>query len=156
MANFDRIFEIVVGNEGGYVNDPDDAGGETKFGISKRSYPKEDIPNLTIDRAKYIYNRDFWNILKCDQIINDQVALNIFDFAINAGTIPAAKIVQRVVNCKADGVIGPDTLSLVNRTESLSLIKAFQKARSLFYVDVVIASPVKIKYLKGWISRAFL
>jgi len=59
-ANFDRAFALVVGLEGGYVNDPKDPGGETKYGISKRANPDEDIKNLTLDRAKQIYRMKYW------------------------------------------------------------------------------------------------
>ena len=52
MSEFDKYFEELIGHEGGYVNDPDDRGGETKYGISKLSYPSLDIKNLTIERQK--------------------------------------------------------------------------------------------------------
>lgn len=55
MSDFDKAFEIVVGHEGGYTDHPSDPGGETKFGISKRSYPNENIKGLTLERAKQIY-----------------------------------------------------------------------------------------------------
>ena len=51
-TTFDEIIEKVLEHEGGYVNDPDDLGGETKYGITKRFYPDVDIKNLTIDGAK--------------------------------------------------------------------------------------------------------
>ena len=60
MSNFDRAFRFLIGEEGGYVNDPADPGGETKFGISKRAYPQLDIKSLTLDQAKAIYRRDYW------------------------------------------------------------------------------------------------
>ncbi|OXE36892.1 MAG: hypothetical protein CGW95_04725, partial [Phenylobacterium zucineum] len=54
---FDQAFEVLIGHEGGYTNNPQDPGGETKFGISKRAYPDQDIANLTLDAAKAIYKR---------------------------------------------------------------------------------------------------
>ena len=59
MTSFDHAFERLIGHEGGYVNDPKDRGGETKYGISKRSYPGEDIAGMTLGRAKEIYLRDY-------------------------------------------------------------------------------------------------
>ena len=59
-SSFDLAIPIVLENEGGYVNDPADPGGETKYGISKRSYPALDIKNLTVEQATAIYLRDFW------------------------------------------------------------------------------------------------
>lgn len=84
MSNFDSAFGIIVGVEGGYVNDPKDPGGETRFGISKRRYPNEDIKNLTLDRAKFLYKRDYWNSNGCDPMPWEQ-ALLVFDSAVNGG-----------------------------------------------------------------------
>ena len=61
LKEFDKIIEVVLEHEGGYVNDPDDAGGETRYGISKRAYPDENIKELTVDRAKELYKRDYWD-----------------------------------------------------------------------------------------------
>ncbi len=57
---FEKAFEYVIQNEGDYVLDKNDPGGETKFGISKRSYPTLNIRDLTLEDAKEIYYRDFW------------------------------------------------------------------------------------------------
>ena len=84
MSYFDVAFGIIVGIEAGYVNDPKDPGGETKFGISKRRYPNEDIKNLTLERAKFLFQRDYWNTNKCDSMPWEQ-ALLVFDAAINGG-----------------------------------------------------------------------
>ena len=51
-TTFDQVIDRVLAHEGGYVNDPDDPGGETKYGISKKAYPKIDIKNLTKEEAK--------------------------------------------------------------------------------------------------------
>lgn len=84
MSDFDSAFAIVVGIEGGYVNDPKDPGGETKYGCSKRRYPDEDIPNLTLDRAKFLFQRDYWKPQKCDSMEWGK-ALLVFDCAVNGG-----------------------------------------------------------------------
>ena len=59
--SFDEIIDIVLEHEGGYVNDPDDPGGETNFGIAKRSHPDVDIANLTKAGAKEIYKAEYWD-----------------------------------------------------------------------------------------------
>jgi lysozyme family protein len=84
MSSFDDAFDAVIGVEGGYVNDPADPGGETKYGITKRSYPNLDIANLTLDEAKAIYQRDYWNPLSLDTEPYS-VALLLFDAAVNQG-----------------------------------------------------------------------
>ena len=75
---------MIVGIEAGYVADPQDPGGETKYGISKRRYPSEDIPNLTLERAKFLYQRDYWSTQGCDRLEWTQ-ALLVFDCAVNGG-----------------------------------------------------------------------
>lgn len=70
---FERAFSCVLQNEGVYVNDPSDSGGETKYGISKRSYPNLDIKNLTLEEAKKIYFCDYWLKGKFEQIIYENI-----------------------------------------------------------------------------------
>ena len=61
MSKFDEIIEVVLEHEGGYVNDPKDPGGETNFGIAKRSHPDVDIKNLTKEGDKEIYKEVYWD-----------------------------------------------------------------------------------------------
>lgn len=89
MSFFPQAFSIVVGEEGGYVNDPADPGGETKFGISKREYPNLDIGQLTLEQAQAIYQRDYWAALNCDSH-PWEMALVLFDCGVNQG-VSAAK-----------------------------------------------------------------
>ena len=63
---WNKAFDMVIGNEGGYVNDPYDKGRETKYGISKKQYPHVDIPSLTLEQARDIYHKDYWCRYKCD------------------------------------------------------------------------------------------
>jgi Glycosyl hydrolase 108 len=84
MSFFSQAFSIVVGIEKGYVNDPKDPGGETKFGVSKRRYPDEDIPNLTLERAKFLFKRDYWDLHHCDTLPWAE-ALLVFDTEVNGG-----------------------------------------------------------------------
>lgn len=84
MSWFEAAFTLVVGVEGGYVNDPADPGGETRYGISKRRYPDEDIKNLTLSRAQLLYKRDYWDANKLDQLDWGK-ALLLFDCAVNGG-----------------------------------------------------------------------
>lgn len=81
---FETAFKEVIAYEGGYVNDPRDPGGETKFGISKKAYPKLDIKGLTPEKAKEIYRRDYWDPLKLEDL-NAEAALFVFDTAVNQG-----------------------------------------------------------------------
>lgn len=106
MVAFDECFERLIGHEGGYVNDPDDPGGETKWGISKRSYPRIVISELTREDARRIYRADFWDRLAADEL-HDGVAFQLFDFAVNSGIETALRHLQRAVGTADDGYWGP-------------------------------------------------
>lgn len=84
VSYFDAAFGIIVGIEGGLVDDPQDPGKLTKFGISKRRYPTEDVANLTLERAKFLYQRDYWNPHHCDNLPWSE-ALLVFDSSVNGG-----------------------------------------------------------------------
>ena len=106
--NFDIAFDRLIGHEGGYVNDPNDPGGETNWGISKRSYPDVDIKALTRDEAKAIYRRDFWDYIHAEKL-HDGVAWQAMDFAINSGIQTAIRKLQSALNVADDGHWGPRT-----------------------------------------------
>lgn len=110
MVNYDIAFEKLIGHEGGYVNNPKDPGGETKYGISKRSYPSLDIASLTLEDAKNIYKRDYWDKVRGDDLPY-HTAFAMFDAAVNSGVTQAIRFAQKVLGVKVDGVLGPVTLS---------------------------------------------
>ena len=84
VGGFDFAFDFLIGAEGGYVDHPADPGGATKYGISQRAYPNEDIANLTLDRAKELYRRDYWQAIGADTL-PPELALVAFDAAVNNG-----------------------------------------------------------------------
>jgi lysozyme family protein len=153
MANFNNAIDKVLINEGGYVNDPTDRGGETKFGISKRAYPNVDIKNLTTDEAKAIYKRDYWNKVKGDDIADDLVAFEIFDTAVNMGARTSSKLVQMVVGVHPDGVIGEKSLEAINGTDVELLVSKFRLSKIARYLYLIKKRPANRKYLYGWINR---
>lgn len=133
--NFDAAFTALIGHEGGYVNNRNDAGGETKFGISKRAYPAEDIPNLTLDRAKALYLRDYWGPAGCDAV-PDALKLQLFDMAVNSGVRASLKTVQVAVGETADGILGPRTLLAIQSMPAARLIARFNGARLALLADL--------------------
>src|SRR3990167_3570200 len=98
MNNFNAAFDEVIGLEGGYSNDPNDAGGETNWGIAKRWHPEVDIKNLTKTEAKDIYWLKYWNPLKLALVINSSVTTEIFEQLINMGRYQAILNVQQSLN----------------------------------------------------------
>jgi len=150
--------EHLFGLEGGYVNDPADRGGETKFGISQKSYPKLNIKNLTLNQAAAIYKQDYWDICQCDDM-PAEVAVIVFDAAVNHGARRASMFLQQLVNSKMDGVIGDKTLAslrkyLSRRTVDGVVVK-YLSIRAQFYHDIVVGDSSQAKFLKGWFTRLF-
>jgi len=144
--NFDRAFEIVIGHEGGYVNDVRDPGGETKYGISKRAYPGYDIKNLTLDTAKMLYKRDYWDAVEAESIPG-AARLMVFDCAVNCGLTAARKILQRAVDVKDDGIIGPKTRAAISNTPDLE--QRFAGHWLQYYTDLKGFDT----YGRGWVRR---
>jgi lysozyme family protein len=107
-VTFDDAFDRLIGHEGSYVNDSNDPGGETKWGISKRSYPHLNIATLTRDEARSIYRRDFWGRIHGDEMY-DGLAFQVFDFAVNSGIETAVRYLQRSVGAADDGIWGDES-----------------------------------------------
>lgn len=148
MTTFDTAFEKVINSEGGYIWHPADPGGETKFGISKRTYPDEDIKNLTVVRAKEIYRKDFWLKAQCDKMPTS-VAYAVFDAAVNSGISQSIKWLQRALGVSADGVVGSQTLGAIDKANSEALLARFLGHRLSFMTDLV-TWPA---FGKGWCRR---
>jgi len=87
---FEKAIKFILKWEGGYSNDPNDSGGETKYGISKKSYPNEDIKNMTLERAKEIYYQNYWLKTNCNKLPSP-LNLIVFDTAVNCGRNRANK-----------------------------------------------------------------
>ena len=153
----EEFFEIVnhtLEEEGGYVNDPTDQGGETNYGISKRAYPDVDIFNLTEDDAIDIYWKDYWVRGKCDRVPKQLQAI-YFDMCVNFGISGAIKVLQETANGKGadievDGKIGPNTIKAIQNL-SVQRVRAF---RALKFAKIVIANPKQMKFWYGWFRRS--
>lgn len=156
MITFGKIITEVLRHEGGYVNDPDDLGRETKFGISKKSHPEIDIKNLTIDGALDIYRRLYWNPSKAERLM-PELRYQYFDMVVNSGQGNAVKVLQRACNGKAkkgdkiavDGRIGRMTIGASEKLEE-SRLKAY---RILYYANLIKKNPVLEKFYYGWYKR---
>ncbi len=145
---FDEAFARVIGHEGGYVHHPADPGGSTKFGISKRAYPGEDIENLTLERSKAIYQRDFWGPAGCDAV-PPALRFDLFDMAVNAGVGKAIRTLQRAVGETEDGIIGPRTLQAISSMPPARLIARFNGHR----LEHMASLPHWPAFGRGWARR---
>ncbi len=145
----------VLKREGGYVDDPTDRGGETKYGISKRSYPQLDIKNLTLDQALEIYRKDYWNPSRVEKL-PDGLRDDYFDAVVNHGQGNAVKILQKAVNSTrgskiaVDGKIGRNTIRESKRINK----ERFKAFRTLFYSAIVFKDESQERFYFGWWKRA--
>jgi lysozyme family protein len=148
-VNFDQAFDRLFGNEGGYVDNPADPGGETNFGISKRSYPDVDIKNLTRDGAKAIYLRDFWQPLDADHL-DGGVIFQVFDFAVNSGIQTAIRKLQKAIGVADDGHFGEISQSTLHTMPVSDVIFRFVAERLDFWASLSTWG----EFGRGWARRA--
>jgi lysozyme family protein len=146
--NFDAAFEKLISHEGGFVDHPADPGRATKYGISQRSYPGEDIRGMTLARAKEIYLRDFWGPAGCDAL-PASVRFDVFDMAVNSGVRMAVKLLQRAVEEDADGILGPRTLQAVQSMPVARLVARFNGLRLEFMAGLATWP----SFGRGWARR---
>lgn len=175
---FENAFAKTLKNEGGYSNDPLDNGnwtggrrntGElrgTKYGISAASYPNEDIENLTLERAKELYKKDFWDSINLDIIseTSEEIAIELFDTGVNMGTGIAAIFLQRALNLlnknqkeysniPVDGGIGPLTLRAFHSNKKVELLfNLLNFLQADRYIQLMEKNEAYEKYI-GWFNR---
>ena len=155
LVKFDDIIEKVLEHEGGLVDDSKDAGGLTNLGISQRAYPDEDIRGLTVERAKELYKRDYWDRYRTGDL-PDRLRHIYVDMCINMGGGRAIKILQEACNSKnatkidVDGGIGPATIKAATNVEPFRL-RAY---RVMFYAELVMKKPEQERFWVGWFRRS--
>lgn len=157
---FEKAFEYVIQNEGDYVFDKNDPGGETNYGISSRSYPHLDIKHLSLQDAKKIYFCDYWHKKGFEEIPDDAVATQVFDLSVNLGIRPAVTVLQRAlravgINVQEDGLMGSQTLSAVKKSEPRCLLAAIKSEAAGYYRMLARYRPGQAKFLNGWLNRAY-
>jgi len=187
---YDAAFVELMGVEGGHVNDAADRGGETKYGISLRFLVAEgaidrngdgfgdfdldmdgdidggDIRRLTVDHARDLYHRCFWQRLDAASFARPLGEM-LFDQAVNGGIVAARKLLQRAINrvmrrafLVVDGDIGPKTLAALDqllKTPGFGMpriVVAYREEARQRYREIVDAHPSQAKFLKGWLRRA--
>lgn len=167
FERFDRIFDLLIKNEGSYSDHPRDTGGKTIYGITSRDYPDdykkiyEAFKNKDYNKAKLFakefYKNNFWNELY-DKIIDGSLAYKLFDLSVNIGKKTAIKMLQKTINAfeykiEVDGIFGNKTLEAVNyfynNKQSDELYKAYIE-RAKKYYKMLKTFDV---FGKGWLAR---
>ena len=179
---FDDAFKIVLGFEGGYVNDPADRGGETNYGITYNTLNNAKnkgwipfnvtIQNIQLEHAKIIYKKGYWDVVQADSLPHP-LDLIMFDSAVNHGPGAAVKLLQKSLNAllrytelKVDGIIGPLTLRAINDYVGLGSTPGTPPNSNIRYlcIDVLLnrvelyssivnSNKSQEKFLKGWLNR---
>ena len=158
--NYQHCLEMILHHEGGYVNHPEDPGGATNLGVTKRVYEEwvgrtvslDQMERLQVSDVAPIYKKNYWNRVKGDQLPSG-LDLCVFDFGVNAGPGRAAKYLQTMIGSTPDGGIGPMTLKAVSEyVEKHGLAKAidnYQEARQAYYEKLSTFDT----FGKGWTRR---
>ncbi len=145
MTVYDNAFTVVIGEEGGFTSIPADPGNwtggkcqvgqcnGTKFGISAAAYPTIQIRDLTLDDAKSIYRRDYWEKVRGDEL-PPAIALLVFDAAVNSGSSRAIRWLQTSLRVVADGILGPVTMAAAQQVagQGAAVLAEYQTQRLLF------------------------
>lgn len=163
MTVFNQAFDILMGHEKGYVNDPDDTGGPTNRGITLKTLAEyygrpcsvEILKVMTIEDAAAVYQKLYWDRLGLDQIKSDVLAVVLFDQGVLTGVSTTLARLQKVLGVEADGKPGPTTVAAANREDGELLAFRFIRASIHGYAKIVAANPSQAKFFGGWSDRLF-
>ena len=159
-ASFEGFKPLLVPLEGDKLTDiPDDAGGLTRYGISKVMHPEVDVANITLDDAYKWYEHNYWDQYQLSQINSQAIANKVMSFLINANPTNVIRCLQRAMNhygdyVREDGILGIKTITCVNLFNSIWLLDRFRIESALFYLRRVKTNPNQMKFLAGWCNRA--
>jgi len=178
----DIIDNLLKNTEGGYVNDPDDRGGETYMGISRKWWP-DWLGWIIIDRYKEVgdgfekllagntklylmvygfYENNF--LAPFHMIQNEDIEAELFDTAVNMSVKDAKIILQRSLNLLnrneklfsdliVDGIIGEKTIDAIEKVNTKRLLTVLNGEQYLHYRKDVIENPIQEKFFAGWMKR---
>jgi lysozyme family protein len=158
MSTFEAAVDVLLKHEGGLSDDTSDAGGLTKYGISKRSFPHLDIAALTLEDAKEIYRTLYWSP-KYAEIHDQRLATELLEACVNMGTHQAVTLLQRAIvragaRCAVDGIFGSKTLSALYSVDAQELLDEYKTEEIVYYVKLAEEKPEQKRFIRGWVKRA--
>lgn len=176
--NIEQFLNDLIKREGGYVNNPADRGGATKYGITeavaRQSGYKGSMKDLPESLARDIYRKQYWTSPRFDQvnIINSPIAEELLDTGVNCGVGFAKPTLQRALNLlnnqgkggwsdlSVDGVYGPATLSALKtflakrgKDGEKTLLKVLNILQGNRYIEICERNPSQEQFFYGWISN---
>ena len=179
MADFNKSMVTILEHEGGYVNNPNDPGGATNYGISMRFLADqqnmgdfdgdgdldiEDIKNMTVEQATEVYRTCWWDKYNYGAIVDQTIATKVFDLSVNMGAKRAHILLQTALNkafglkLTEDGILGKATMGVINAcsddTEQ-TLLTAYCDEAYGFYQRIIAKNPKLKVFEKGWKRRAY-
>lgn len=162
MANADKYIEHLLKWEGtGFTIISGDKGKETAMGVTLATYRQffganktaEDLKNMSMREWKYIFHYGFWGPVKADNINNQSLATLIMDICWMSGRKTAIRKIQRCLGgLQVDGIVGPQTLRILNEFPEDSFYKIYQMRKDWFYA-ITERDRTQMKFLKGWLNR---
>ncbi len=164
QIHFEPCLKKLFVLEGIDSNDPDDKGGETRFGISQRfldsTYPGTKAKDVSREFAGRIYYKYFWQPQNLDQILDGSICYELFECGANQGTFYSGKHAQIALNLTADaglpitGHVGLLTTKAANSLKNLvPFLKSFNGEQYIRYKEIIQADPGQLKYFVGWLRR---
>jgi lysozyme family protein len=157
---FEKAIEVVLEHEGGeFTDDPRDKGGATKFGIAQRWNPDVDVKSLTRSQAIVIYWDRYWKGRRYEEL-PEQVAIKVFDLAVNLGHKTAVSCLQRALfacgmQVGIDGRLGPQTIGAVRLTGQRELLASLRSEAAGEYRIRVKNDATQAAFENGWLARAY-
>lgn len=171
-----KMFEAMMAFEkgktiNGYVWDRDDAGGETVMGVCRKHYPnlsvwasldklktvkEKKMYYLTVDEYSEIvtlYYKNYYKHNNLQHVEDDAIAMQIFDWAVNSGSVRAIKEIQKILHIVVDGVCGLQTVTVINNSKPKALREAYRSARIAYY-EALSRKGNNSKFRNGWVKRA--
>jgi lysozyme family protein len=152
MSDSKTAIALTLVHEGGYVNNPNDSGGATKYGITQRDMPDVNIADITPEQATAYYVEHYWKALY-SEIESQDIANKIFDMGVLFGVGTAVRLLQTGLNLIVDGAFGPATLAAVNEADPYSLLQAYKTTLVSHAIGIANAQPKDRVFLAGWIKR---
>lgn len=158
MNTFDRALAFVLVAEGGFSDDPRDPGGPTGHGITQGTFDSylahqgqgaRSVASITEEETRAIYT-DYWTRAHCSDL-PDQLAMCVFDCAVNMGPAQAVRLLQRAIWVDDDGKVGPATIARAAACDELTACYAYLTLRRGVYADL--ARRTQSPFLRGWMNR---